>query len=45
MKQFYFAVLEDNDKEQRLKGFSDTDLIEIYEQSTEAIKQKELVST
>lgn len=38
MRQYFFAVLEDNDKEQRLKGFADTDLIEVYEQSTEAIK-------
>jgi hypothetical protein len=38
MKQYFFAVLQDNDKEQRLKGFTDQDLIEVYEQSTEAIK-------
>jgi len=44
MRDFFFAVLQDNDKEQRFKGFSDQDLIEVYEQSTEAIKQKELVS-
>jgi len=43
MRQYFFAVLEDNDKEQRIKGFAESDLIEIYEQSTEAIKQKDLV--
>lgn len=31
MRQYFFAVLEDNDKEQRIKGFADSDLIEVYE--------------
>lgn len=37
MKEFMIAILEDNPKSERIIGFSDTDIIEIYEQSVEVI--------
>jgi len=37
MKEFMMAILEDNPKSERIIGFSDVDMIEIYEQSMEVI--------
>ena len=37
MKEFMIAILEDNPKSERIIGFSDSDIIEIYEQSVEVI--------
>ena len=37
MKEFLIAVLTQNEKECRMKGISDTDLIEIYESSIEVM--------
>jgi len=31
MKEFMIAILEDNPKSERIIGFSDVDMIEIYE--------------
>lgn len=30
LKDFFYAILEDNDNNQRLNGFSDDNLIELY---------------
>jgi len=35
MKEYMIAILEENDKAQRTVGFSDTDVMEIFEQSSE----------
>lgn len=35
MKEFLIAVLVDNPKNERTKGLTDNDIIELYEQSTE----------
>ena len=35
MKEFMVAILEDNPKAERTIGFSDSDIIEIYQQSME----------
>ena len=41
MKEFMLAILEDNPKSERTIGFSDVDMIEIYEQSMEVIALNE----
>lgn len=41
MKEFMIAILEDNPKSERIIGFSDVDMIEIYEQSVEMIQLNE----
>ena len=41
MKDFMLAILEDNPKSERIIGFSDGDMIEIYEQSMEVIALNE----
>ena len=35
MKEFMIAILEDNPNNQRTNGFSDLDIVEIYETSKE----------
>ena len=35
MKEFMIAILEDNPKNERTVGFSDQDIVEIYETSEE----------
>ena len=37
MRDFMVAILEDNPKGERTIGYSDVDMIEIYEQSMEVI--------
>ena len=37
MKEFMMAILEDNPKDERSVGFSDSDIMEIYQQSVEVI--------
>jgi hypothetical protein len=44
LKEFLFAILEDNDNNQRMNGLSDENLIELYSCSSEALIQKERVS-
>lgn len=39
LRDFFYAVLQDNDGQQRMKGFSSDNLIEIYSMSIEAINQ------
>ena len=41
MKEFMIAVLEDNNKSQRTVGFSDADIIEVFEQSVEIMALSE----
>ena len=35
MKEFMLAILQDNSHQERMIGFTDADIIEIYEQSVE----------
>ena len=41
MKEFMIAILEDNPKSERTIGFSDADIIEIFQQSMEIIALEE----
>ena len=41
MKEYMIAILEENDKAQRTVGFSDTDVMEIFEQSSEIMQLNE----
>ena len=43
MREFMVAILDENDKSQRTVGFSDNDLMEIFEQSTEMMQLNESV--
>ena len=36
LKDFLFAILQDNDAQQRTSGLSESNLIELYQQSMEA---------
>lgn len=44
LKDYFYAVLEDNDANQRLIGFQDENLMELYQQSIEAISLMQRVS-
>lgn len=44
MREFMIAILEDNNKAQRTVGYSDADIIEIFEQSVEFMALAEEVS-
>ena len=37
MKEFMLAILKDNEHQERIMGFTDQDIIDIYEQSIEII--------
>ena len=37
MKEFILAILKDNEHQERIMGFTDQDIIDIYEQSVEII--------
>ena len=37
LKDFLFAILEDNDNNQRMNGLSDDNIIELYSCSAEAL--------
>jgi len=44
MKEFLFATLEDNPRNERMVGLTEGDLVEVYEQSVEVIAFQEEVS-
>jgi len=44
MKEFLFATLEDNPRNERIAGLTEGDVVEIYEQSVEVIAFQEEVS-
>ena len=44
MRDFFYAILEDNAQNQRMNGLTDADIVEIYETSAEISGLKKEVS-
>ena len=45
MKEFIIAILKDNENNERMNGFTDEDIIEIYENSIEIMSFNDEVSS
>ena len=45
LKDFLFAILQDNDAQQRTNGLPESNLVELYQQSMEAAELLSKVST